>query len=48
MIPMAEVTLRLAYQSDYVEYNSADPENLRPVMGYINYMPDIRIYPDKK
>ena len=48
MMPMAEVTLRLAYQSDYVEYNSADPENLRPVMGYINYMPDIRIYPDKK
>ena len=42
------VMLRLAYQSDYVEYNSADPENLRPVMGYINYMPDIRIYPDKK
>ena len=48
MIPMAEVTLRLAYQSDYVEYNSADDETLRAVMGYINYMPDIRIYPDKK
>ena len=33
MIPMAEVTLRLAYQSDYVEYNSVKQqgESLRGV-----------------
>lgn len=48
MIPLCEETLRFAYQSSYVDYNSADPEYMIPVMGYINYMPDIRIYPDKK
>lgn len=48
MIPLCEETLRMAYQSSYVEYNSADPEYMIPVMGYINYMPSIRIYPDKK
>lgn len=48
MIPLCEETLRFAYQSAYVDYNSADPEYMIPVMGYVNYMPDIRIYPDKK
>lgn len=48
MIPLAEETLRFAYQSAYVDYNSADPEYSIPVMGYINYMPNIKIYPDKK
>ena len=48
MIPLAEETLRFAYQSSYVDYNAADPEYSIPVMGYVNYMPNIRIYPDKK
>ena len=48
MIPIAEVTLRFAYRSDYVDYDAADPANLVPVMGYINYMPNIKVYPDKK
>lgn len=48
MIPLVEETLRFAYQSSYVEYNSADPEYSIPVMGYVNYMPNIKIYPDKK
>jgi len=48
MIPLAEETLRFAYQSSYVDYNAADPEYSIPVMGYVNYMPNIKIYPDKK
>ena len=48
MIPLAEETLRFAYQSAYVDYNAADPEYSIPVMGYVNYMPNIKIYPDKK
>lgn len=48
MIPLVEETLRFAYQSSYVEYNSADPEYSIPVMGYVNYMPNIKIYTDKK
>ena len=48
MIPLCEETLRMAYQSSYVEYNSASQEEVLPVMGYINYMPQIRIYPDQK
>lgn len=48
MIPLVEETLRFAYQSSYVEYNAADPEYSIPVMGYVNYMPNIKVYPDKK
>ena len=48
MIPIAEVTLQFAYQEDYVEWDAAQQENLIPVMGYVNYMPNIKVFPDKK
>ncbi|MDI9460786.1 MAG: ABC transporter substrate-binding protein [Bacillota bacterium] len=48
MIPLAEVVSPVAYQSAYIDWDSGNPELQAPVMGYILYMREIRIYPDRK
>ena len=48
MIPLAETTARFAYQSSYVEWNAAQPDQLIPLEGYAHYMRNIKVYPDKK
>ena len=48
MIPLCEQTERVAYQSSYMDFNSAKEDQLLPVMGYLYYMRNILVYPDKK
>lgn len=48
MIPLAEVTEKFAYQSSYVQWNAAEKDQLIPVMGYVYYMKNIKMSPDKK
>ena len=47
-VPLLEQAERFAYQSKYVEWNAAQPDQLIPVMGYVFYMRNIKIYPDKR
>ena len=48
MIPLVELVEPIAYQASYVEWNAGNPEEQIPVMGYILYMRDIKVFPDKK
>lgn len=48
LIPLAELIEPIAYQSSYVVWEGGNPENQIPVMGYVLYMRDIKIYPEKK
>lgn len=48
LLPLAELVEPVAYQSYFIDWEAGKPETQIPVMGYILYMRDIKIYPDKK
>ncbi len=48
MIPLAEANEPFAYQADYMEWNAAQEDQLIPVMGYVLYMRNIKVFPDQK
>jgi len=48
MIPIAETPERLAYQASYVDWKAGQQDELIPVMGYIYYMKNIFVYPEKR
>lgn len=48
MIPLVDLVEPIAYQSSYVEWDAGEPETQIPVMGYILYMRNIKVFPDRK
>ncbi|HWR60383.1 MAG TPA: ABC transporter substrate-binding protein [Clostridia bacterium] len=48
LIPVAETPERLAYQASYVDWKAGQQDELIPVMGYIYYMKNIFVYPEKR